>query len=192
MPDITLDFIGPFKFTDGENSVFSSPVATCPGLYLWAIRQSSDQSHLIHYVGETAALAARHREHLINILGLNYGIFNPERAQQGVCELIWPGLWRDKSPSGPARQIGAYVYHHEMVIGYVSVLNIFFAEIHVDSRLRKHIEGCIGWNLRKNHPDCKVLYPDDNRVGTSANKDNGVLRIHFQEPIRGLDEEIPY
>jgi hypothetical protein len=193
--DISLSFVGPFTFTDGGNSVFESPCATAAGIYLWTIRQLGDDSHLIHYVGETGAtvgLAIRHRTHLIGILGLYYGIIHPEKAQQGVCDWLWRGLWRDKSSAGPARQIEAYRTIHEYMIRYLSIISIFFAELHTDTQLRRHIEGCVGWNLRNNHPDCKALYPDDNHVGTLAAKNRGILRVTASKVIRGLDSEIPY
>lgn len=87
-PDILLNFAGPFVFTGDGTSVFEAPCAYSAGIYLWTIRQRSDNTHLIHYVGETTALASRHRAHLIHILGLNYGIFHPEKAQDGICELL--------------------------------------------------------------------------------------------------------
>jgi hypothetical protein len=189
---INLNFIGPFTFTGPKNSLFHAPCAKSPGIYLWTIRQPNDNSYLIHYVGETTNFAKRHREHLIHILGLNYGIFDPIKAQNGVCELVWRGLWRDKSPDGPLRQIEAYHSLHETVLHYLSVINVFFAEIEIETRLRKHIEGCIGWNLRNNHPEAKSLYPDDNQVGTMKEKNRGELVISSNENIQGLDRHIQY
>ena len=81
---ITLDFVGPFGFLDGEDSLFRAPCAASAGIYLWTIRQRSDASHLIHYVGETASFAKRHREHLVHILGLDYGIWDAGKAQDGI------------------------------------------------------------------------------------------------------------
>jgi len=192
MASLELDFVGPYSFVDGEITLFKAPCASSAGVYLWTIRQQNDGSHLIHYVGETTSIAKRHREHLINILGLNYGIFDAGKAQTGISELIWPGLWRDKTLDGPSRQIQAYGIMHDRVLSYLSTLNIFFAEVNVERALRKHIEGCIGWNLRNKHPEAKMLYPDDNHVGTMDNKNHGVLLIRAAEQIRGLDTEITY
>jgi len=129
---------------------------------------------------------------LINILGLNYGIFDPEKAQIGISELLWKGLWRDKTADGPSRQIEAYQAIQKDVIRYLSILNIFFAEVDADNHLRKHIEGCIGWHLRNNYPEHKALYPDDNHVGARKEKENGILRVTMSEKIRGIDAAIPY
>jgi hypothetical protein len=192
MTDINLNFVGPFTFLDGSNCLFRSPLAASSGVYLWTIKQDFDNTHLIHYVGETAAFGKRHKEHLIHILGLNYGIFDPDKARQGVCELLWKGLWRDKTADGPPQQLQAYQRVHQDVVRYLSVLNVFFAELEVEKYLRKHIEGCIGWHLRNNHQEHKALYPDDTRIGTKKEKNRGNLRITMPEVIRGLDAIIPY
>ncbi len=192
MSDLQLHFDGPFTFFDGPDSVFRSRFCRSAGVYLWTIRQASDNTHLIHYVGETTQLGNRHREHLVQILGLNYGIFHPDKAQQGVCEFLWGGSWRDRTANGPGRTISEYQRLREDVVRYVEVMSIFFAELKVDSRLRKHIEGCIGWNLRNNHPECKQLYPDDCHVGTMTDKKHGQLLITAAELIRGLDASIRY
>jgi hypothetical protein len=51
---------------------------------------------MIHYVGETVNFAKRQKYHLIQILGLNYGIFDPSEAKTGKSILLWNGFWRDK------------------------------------------------------------------------------------------------
>jgi hypothetical protein len=192
MSDLQLYFDGPFTFCDGPDSVFRSRLRASAGVYLWTIQQASDNTHLIHYVGETVQLGNRQREHLVQILGLNYGIFDPDKARRGVCELLWGGLWRDRTPDGPGRTLSEYQRLNEDIVRYVEAISIFFAELNVESRLRKHIEGCIGWNLRNNHPECKQLYPDDNHVGTMKVRESGRLLITAAGVIRGLDASIEY
>lgn len=81
---------------------------------------------------------------------------------------------------------------HQETIRYLSILDIFFAEKEIENRIRKHLEGCIGWHLRNNHPEFKVLYPDDNWVGTLKEKNRSDLVITATEEIKGLDSRIPY
>lgn len=192
MNELILNFSGPFTLTDGKNSVFRSRHAKSAGIYLWTIRQKSDNVHLIHYVGETTRLGSRHREHLTQILGLNYGIFAPEKAQRGVCEPMWAGLWRDKTEDGPGKALTEYKRINEHVLKYVEIITIFFAEIIVEDKIRRHIEGCIGWDLRSNHPESKQLYPDDNQVGPMYERSHGHLLINVPEVIQGLDDCISY
>ena len=192
MTSISLTFKGPFTFIGGDNSVFHSPFTDSPGIYLWTIKQRQDNSHLIHYVGETTSFGNRHREHLTRILGLDYGIFAPDKAQEGIRELLWDGLWRDKSPDGSSKQIKAYQKVHDDVIRYLAVLSIFFAKLTTDTQNRKHIEGCIGWNLRNNNPKDTMLYPDDNRVTTMTEKNHGELLVTSPVFIRGLCSRMKY
>ena len=190
MTDIGLHFEGPFTFTHGERSLFHSQQANLPGIYLWTFKQERDGSHLIHYVGETVSFAKRHREHLVHVLSLNYGLFDPDHAKQGVSTLIWPGLWRDRSADGPSRLLTRYPELTKVIPQYVGALTVFFAELDTDTLLRRHIEGAIAWNLRKKHPEAKCLYPDDNHVGTSKILHKARLLISASEPIQGLDAEI--
>lgn len=187
---IQLKFAGPFTLSDGPDSIFRSEYKNDAGIYLWTIRQRANDKHLIHYIGETASLAKRHKEHLVSILGLYYGIWDAEKAQNGVSELIWAGLWRDKSEDGPAKQLKGYDHLHKAILKYVDIISIVFAKLDCDASLRKHIEGCIGYHLRTNHPEAKMLYPDDNRVGRMKGQGQLVLKMASPVDICGLDQEI--
>ena len=46
--------------------------------------------------------------------------------------------------------------------------------------------------LRNKHPEYKVLYPDDNHIGTKAQKTIGKILISADAKIMGLDNEIAY
>lgn len=159
---------------------------------MWTVPQNDDGAHLVCYVGESMKIANRQREHLTNILGFNYRIIDAEKAKNGICDVLWPGMWRDKSSSGPGRAITEYSRLHEHALRHVAAHRIFIAEVSLETHLRKHVEGCIGWNLRKKHPQHKVLYPDDNHVGAKRDRDRGNLLITCTESIRGLDAVIPY
>ena len=190
MNDIQLNFIGPLSFRDDSSSVFRSASAASAGVYLWTFRQEKSGEHLIHYVGETKFLAKRHRVHLINILGMNYGIFDPLQAKQGVRKELWKGLWRERSPDGPCKLLAIYTSLSSSAADYVNEMNIFFAPFDGDTNTRKHIEGSIGWRVRNEYADFKALYPDDNHIGTSATKLGCRLIITASEKILGLAPEV--
>ena len=189
MKEITVHFEGPFYFGEGANSIFHSKFAKSQGVYIWTFKQH-DGSHLIHYIGETSSFAKRQREHLINVLGLNYGVFHPDDAKNGICNLVWPGLWRDKSADGPGRLLKQYTEYVPLAVRYIHEVTVFFATVNEDTLVRRHIEGSIGHNLRKRHPLEKRLFPDDNRIGISKTGQNVRLLISSTEPIRGLDPEL--
>ena len=184
---IIINFQGPYSFLDNDLSVSKSPIFDKKCIYLWTFKQKND-SYLIHYVGETVSFAKRQREHLINILGLNYGIWDIDEAERGISKIIWNGLWRIKDRISIGNLIEIYDKHNKDIIKYISRINIFAGEINCSDTLRKHIEGCIGWNLRNKYPEYKLFYPDDNHVGIS-NKKNLKLYLNYNN-ILGLDKEM--
>lgn len=194
MADLRLHFEGPFTYTAGENCVFRPAFVELPCIYLMAVRQSCDGSYLVRYIGETWNLAKRQKEHLVGFLGMNYRLFDPQKAQQGIRDVVWPGLWQDKTPDGPGKAIAAYQTFHKSVVSYLSTLSIFYAKLEpeVDRSLRAHIEGCIGWSLRKDNPEALVLYPDDNYIAIKQERNHGNLLITASEAIRGLGTCIQY
>jgi len=189
MAPINLHFHGPLTFTPGERSLFHSPLQDAACVYLWTVQSDLDGLYYIHYVGETTGFVARQREHLVHILGMDWGIFDPVEARKGVQKRIWPGLWRDRSQDGPARLLEKYGQSSADVPRYVEALSVFVAGTDVDGRLRKHIEGSIGWNLRSNHKDKSALYPEDNHIGVGR-RIGASLLITADAPIAGLDAVI--
>lgn len=131
----------------------------------------------------------RQKEHLIHMLGLNYGIFDVVEARRGVARLVWRGVWRKGLPNGPSRSLDEYRTLAPAVRDYVDALAVFVAPLDVGRPLREHIEGSIASNLRTNHPECSTLYPRDCRTGCGA--EAGVrLEITSDEPIAGLDSPL--
>lgn len=184
MNEISLHFHGPLKFS----SIAQSEYSASEGVYLWVIRDIEHDRNYIHYVGENTNLGRRHREHLTQILGLNYSITDSDQAQQGIHEVLWSGMWRDKTPEAMVRTIEEYDSLKEKVSSYVDCIDIYFAETIQEGDLRKHIEGSIGWDLRTRHPELNNFYPADNHVAMAKDPCGGVLRISSDEPILGLAE----
>ncbi len=85
--------------------------------------------------------------------------FDPDDAEQGVLEILWPGMWRDKSVDGPSKCLNSYGELKKTVRRYVAALNVFFAPTGLSVQLRKHVEGCVGYNLRNrvNKMDLSLL-----------------------------------
>ena len=184
---LNLYFQGPFTLTEGDRCLFDCVLRDEPCVYLWTIR-NDDGRYFIHYVGETDKFAARQRQHLIGILGLDSGIFDIAAARRAELKRTWPGLWRDKAPGCMSRALSHYATATTAVLEYVGAMDIFAAVVQGDAQLRKNIEGALGYNLRRNHPNAKALYPDDNRVGVAVVKRHLRLQIAADAAIAGLDE----
>ena len=190
MTQTSLHFSGPFSFLKGENSLFHSKHSEDEGIYLWVIKDTENNINYIHYVGETTGFASRQREHLIRILGLDYCVIDTTLARQGVHKMIWKGMWRDKSKDAAGKALENYDTVSQHVVEYIGIIDVYFAPIKLPNSIRKHIEGCVGWNLRENHEESTTFYPRDCRVGRSKTPLNEILTISSDEPIAGLDSEI--
>ena len=186
----TLKFTGPYKFIDGEQNLAKSDDAKNEGIYIWVIKNQETNQNFVHYIGETVSFAKRQKEHLIQILGLNYRIIDADYAKRGVEKIIWNGAWRDKSADAISNLTKNYASIAQQVPSYLDIIDIYFAPTQLETQVRRHIEGCLGWNLRNNHPECKTFYPDDNHVGTKSKKLNELLHIELPEPIMGIDPEM--
>lgn len=206
--DKELRFKGPFSFgyNSAHPSIFQQKEngAESAGVYLWTIRSSKDNKYYIHYVGEAIRIAGRQREHLINIFGLYYGIWDAEKAKQGESVRIWEGLWRDKDRKLINEVIPKYNELNKDIADYVGIIDIFFANtlepagkadkktLRQYKNKRTHIEGSIGWNLRRNHKDLTLFYPDDNHIGESTKLGWHInVIVESNANIMGLDPIIP-
>ena len=144
----------------------------------------------VHYIGETTAFAKRQRDHLIHITGQNYRIIDADWAIQGIEKIVWNGLWRDRSKTAVQNLLDKYVDNSKKVVDYVGIINVYFAPTTMPSDIRRHIEGCLGWNMRLNYPDLKVFYPNDNIISKPLEIKGFNLRITLPEAIDGIDSEL--
>jgi len=190
MTQKSLHFFGPYSFLKGKKSLFHSEYSQNEGLYLWIIKDTDNNINYIHYIGETTKFAKRQKEHLVQILGLNYYVIDADLAKQGVHKILWNGMWRDKSKDAVTNAIKSYNTVSVYVVKYIECIDVYFAPTKFPRDIRRHIEGCIGWNLRNKYPVLTRFYPDDNRVGTRAEWLNKKISISSDEPIAGLDREI--
>lgn len=190
MKQISLHFNGPFSFSDSGTSLFHSKHNHDEGIYLWVIKDQNKNINYIHYIGETTRFSRRQREHFTNMLGLSYYVIDPDLAKQGVHKIIWNGMWRDKSNDA----VNTTMEHHaalgDQIINYIKSIDVYFAPTKLSSNVRKHVEGCIGRNLRNKHPDATLFYPNDNRVGTMKDNLGQTVSISSDEVIAGLDTDI--
>ena len=192
--ELKLHFHGPFSFAGGEHSVFISPVSDRPCIYIWTMKYEG--ANYIHYIGETKkSFLKRQLEHLRNILGMEYGLYDVQKTSTGVLQLIWNGFGINrnikKREDLSNTILAAYESRNAEILEYVRGISIFSAPIYIEDGLRRHLEGCIGWSLRDNHKEYSSLYP----LACRCNKGKmlgKVLYVTCDEPIMGLDEYLNY
>ncbi len=197
----SLHFHGPFKFIQGPQYVGDQDIANHEGIYIWTIKDEVNDINYIHYIGEAKGSRPRydgeatgvvHRQgqHLTKILGLDYRIYDPDRAREGICEMIWTGMWKDKSNQNMARVLEAYDGVKDKLWEYISLINIYVAPTDLSDRVRKHLEGCIAWNYRRNHPELQVFYPNDNKTQRYDIQLSNPIAVTADEKIDGLIAEL--
>lgn len=189
LPAVTLRFHGPFTFLKGEYYLFNSPHLKREGIYIWTIRDEVDGVNQVHYIGETGYFARRQRQHLIQITGLNYPIFDAGFARQGIPKIIWNGLAPDKSRDGVADLLDNYNEISKKVTDYIGLITIYFAPCAVGLRLRRHLQDSIIWNFRTNYPELKQFYPDDSHACIKPVRQGQLLALDLPAPIAGIDRE---
>lgn len=107
----------------------------------------------------------RHREHLTQILGLNYGIFRPDAVAANDPAPIYGGMWRDKSADPLTGTIEKWKTMQREILEYLESLEVFFVPTGLSNEMRKHFEVCLARQLRKKHPSEARFYPADNHTG---------------------------
>jgi len=182
-----LHFRGPFTFVDHGCGIASSGFETSPGIYLWV--KSDGERRFIHYVGETTNFLKRHKEHLTQMLGANYGVFRADAVAADDPAPIFGGMWRDKSRDPLTRTVQAWLGLQREIHANVESIEVFFAPTALSNGMRKHVEGCLARQLRQRHPEAARFYPADNRTIPRAMQ--GIrITVTSEVPIEGLDAEI--
>jgi hypothetical protein len=179
-----LHFQGPFTFVDHGRGIASSEFAASEGIYLWV--KSDGQRRYIHYVGETTAFLKRHKEHLTQKLGLNYGVFRADAVAADDPAPIYGGMWRDKSEDPLTRTVQAWLRLQKEILASVESVEVFFAPTTLTNEMRKHVEGCLARQLRQRHPVEARFYPADNRT-IPRMMVGQTIHVTSEWPIEGLD-----
>lgn len=185
MSSLALHFDGPYTLTPGAQSLFTALGADVAGVYLWTL-PSADGRLCVHYVGETKHFASRHREHLVRILGLDYGLPDLDAARQGRLAWRWPGLWRLKTPDAPAMALACYEALAAEALRYAETLRIFVAPLDGGRALRCHVEGLLARHVRAAPGGAASLYPPDNRTLPGRTSYDLHIDVTAAAPIAGL------
>ena len=114
----SLHFHGPLTFVDHGRGIARTPFARSEGIYLWCL--GDGDRRFIHYVGETTDFLKRHKEHVTNILGANYGIFRADAVASDDPSPIFGGMWRDGSADAITATVGQWQGLQRDVLAYLA------------------------------------------------------------------------
>lgn len=184
---IKLELFGPYKLFGNGILLFDVDVSQKRGIYFWTIRYGN--GYLVDYIGETGkTFHQRMKEHMIETMGGNYRICDPEMLLQGKEKIIWNGLWRKGTRGKIIKFIKIYENIAPIIKRYIEIHDIFLAPMTIDRRKRRLIEGNIANTIRKQKPPiCNLLPPDIRYVYNRKKSEEGFnVIIECNENILGL------
>ena len=90
-----IHFHGPYPLCSAEHDVPAGcPHAGMAGLYLWTV-PTTQHGLVVDYVGEAStSFYRRTKDHIIQTLGGNYLVLEPDAMLRGERDVVWAGLWR--------------------------------------------------------------------------------------------------
>ncbi|MDK2952844.1 MAG: hypothetical protein PWQ27_227 [Kosmotoga sp.] len=173
---IILKLFGPYKlFGSDGNSLFDTDISRENGIYFWTVKH--ENGYLIDYIGETGrTFWQRMKEHLIETLGGNYRICDPDILLQGKEKIIWNGLWRKGTKDKIQEFIKNYEIYAPIIKRYIEIHDVFLAPLSADRRKKRLIEGNIAKIIKEQKPPISNLLPSDIRYVYDRKKIRG--RIH--------------
>jgi hypothetical protein len=187
-----LQFSGPFGLTEGHVPVlFEDPCSMQPGIYFWTVPYVKG-GLIITYVGETSSTFGRRmKEHMIQTVGGNYRISDPELLLQGVDHVLWNGLWRKGTQDKMPEYLERLVDLAPAIERTFGLARIFVAPFHSPKRLRQRIEASLAQHIRNQPPPGSSLLPGDIRYYQRRTGEEPVL-VHVQcrEHVLGLPCDI--
>ena len=186
-----LKFYGPYTICSEENDVLHDcPYASDEGIYLWAVRMNSG-SYRILYIGETStSFYKRTKDHLIQTLGGNYLICDPEAMVFGRSEILWKGLWRKGTRNKLPEFLSRYESLAPKIKKFIFIQKLFVASIKIDRRLRKRIEGALAFAIREDAEASSLLPNDIRYIRRRDDEDPVLVSISAERKIEGLPERV--
>jgi hypothetical protein len=130
-----------------------------PGIYLLTVLYCQG-GYLVTYVGETStSFGQRIKEYLIQTLGGNYRICDPDRLCHGEAQVLWDGLWR----KGTRDKMPEYLERLEELVPIlrkcIQTERIFMAPLHITRRLQQRIEGAIAEHIKAQPAPASSVLP---------------------------------
>jgi len=128
------------------------------------------------------------KEHLIETLGGNYRICDPDMLLQGEEKIIWNGLWRKGTRDKINEFIENYERHAPIIKKYIEMHDIFLAPLTTDKRKCRLIEGSIAEIIKNQNPPIRNLLPSDIRYVCKRKKSEKEFSVVIEcnENILGL------
>jgi hypothetical protein len=144
--EIHLNWNGPYRFVEGTADLPSDEA----GVYFFAVPVNGE--YLPHYIGEAGKVVSRWSDHLLNLLGGRYRVFDPDLLcrGEGLRE-----LYRDEG--GPTNLTKFSGEVARAAFEYARATPCFCALFQSDSALRECVESGIIQAVGQSGPAGRLL-----------------------------------
>ena len=187
-----VQFEGPFGLASRTPPLlFEQAVSAKCGIYLWAIPYRKG-GYLVSYVGETGvSFWQRTKEHLIQTMGGNYRISDPELLVEGEAKTVWNGLWRRDTRDRMLEYLERAEELAPLARRELQLTVVFVAPLEVDARIRQRIEAGIALEIRKRKESALSLLPDDIRYRPRRESEQGIrVEVRCPAHVHGLPTSV--
>ncbi len=187
MSNLKFKLHGPFDIIDQKNDVlYECPFSKSTGLYFWSVK-TSKHGVKITYIGETSAsFYRRTKEHVIQTLGGNYQVCDPDLLVQNQYSIIWNGLWR----KGTREKLPEFLAQHESlspkIISFIQVQKLFVVPFEVEKTLRRRIESKVARMIMEDKEASSLMPHDIRYLKPKEYTDNFTVHIEDSHLISGL------
>jgi hypothetical protein len=187
---LTIHFDGPYPaYSETKDVLADCKHRKAGGVYFWAIKVND--SFRITHIGQTGtSFYQRMKEHIINTLGGNYRISDPDLLGRGEVKPLWNGLWRE----GTRQQLPEFLRDStrlfEAAKRTLKMERIFVASLEIEDRMRRRIEGAIAKQIRKDKAACSLFPPDIRVLGRLTTEAPIPVRIITPVKVLGLPEQL--
>lgn len=187
---LTIQFEGPYPaYSETKDVLADSKHRKAGGVYFWAIKVGD--SYRLTHIGQTGtSFYQRMKEHIINTLGGNYRIADPDALARGEVKLLWNGLWRE----GTRERLPEFLHDSsrlfEAAKRNLKLEQIFVAPLVIEDRMRRRIEGAMAKQIRKDKMAASLFPPDIRVLGRLTMETPIPVRLRVPQKILGLPEQL--
>lgn len=190
--NINLNFEGPFGLAgDNDKILFQEPISKKCGIYLWATPYI-EGGFLINYIGETGvSFWQRMKDHMIQTMGGNYRLCDPDALLKGEERILWNGLWRKGTRDKMVEYLDNLVKLAPAIQKTFQITNIFVAPFEAERRIRQRVEGALAVYIKEQPPPASSLLPRDIRFYYRGNEESPIsVSLRCSANIHGLPNQL--
>jgi hypothetical protein len=187
---LTVHFDGPYPaYSETQDVLAECKHRKSGGVYFWAIKVGP--GYRLTHIGQTStSFYHRMKEYIINTLGGNYRICDPDALERGETKLLWNGLWREGTRERLPEFLRDSSRLFEAAKRNLMLEQIFVAPLEVEDRMRRRIEGAIAKTVRKDKVASSLLPPDIRVLGRLTTEVPTPVRFRVGSKVLGLPEQL--